>query len=1394
MLNSCRILLSTLFFFPLYCLLVTSGLPAYGEDVWFNDVFDTGVYNMSIIQDRQGFLWLTTSNGLVRYDGYEKKIIKKGPDGLTSNLVPCVYEDSEGLLWIVTLSGLDLYDRRNGSFRHFQHDPANSTSIGSNNFNWAPKLVAEDKNGLIWIGTKEGLYSFNKQTEKFTAYHLGPKNDPHGLNADNVWTVVADRGGSIWVGTSAGLDVYDPGDNQFSHFLHDPEDDGGPQAPGKGIVYAVAQGRDGDVWVGTSEGGLSRYSRSNKTFTHYRHDPNDPDSLACDEIFSITEDSRGNLWLGRSFSRAFGLEKYNMDSGKFTLYKHDSDVPGSLYSNIILTCFEDRSGILWVPENTGKVQKMDPYCNRFKLHTVKKNDSSTTGLRALTSVYEDSRGDIWTGGQQGLSRFDRKSQTWTYFAPDPDNPQALWNQYAFSMIEDSDGNFWVATDDGILNLFDRDRGIVLKRYQNPIIPKTARMIVEDRFDPDIFWFGIENYGLFKFNKKSGEFTRYESRSDASEGLLDGFIVSLRQDDDGRMWIQSHSGLYHFNPRTEKFIRYSHNDNDPASISSNVINDLYIDIQGVFWVSTDSGLNRFDPQNGRFLRYGKKHGFPTMSTRTILEDRSGLLWIGSDAGLIVFDPAEEKVTRVYTKEDGLQCNSFSLYATSALQTRGGRMWFAGPNGVNSFYPEKIRTNPFKPSVYLNTLTQGGEEIISNPSASKGTDVDLDWRHNFFEFTYAALNYSQPGNNLYKYILEGWDKDWFYAGKQRSGRYSGLSGGDYTLKILAANNDGLWSDSPFFIRIHVATPFWQTWWFYLLCISSMLFILFLLFFIRTRNLQQFNRKLEAAYKLVKLAEEKYRSIFENATEGIFQSTPEGKLLTVNTEMARILGYESSEELIGAIDNISQQVYVDAADREKLIRALKENSVISNFETRFRRKDNLIIWVNISVRKNDSEKEGRVSFDGIVKDITRRREIEIELENHRQNLENMVAERTKKINEANILLQHEIDERHRVEEELLKSKKLESIGVLAGGIAHDFNNLLAVIVGRISMAQLHLIPGSKAAEELEKAELATERAAELSNKFITFSSGGKPVKELDDIGEVVRNTVELSLSGSKVKAKFLLSPDLWPVSIDRNQMSQAFNNIIENAKNAMDKGGVLQVMGENFVFDQEQNGSKLPLSTGDYVMICFQDEGGGIPKEYLSRIFDPYFTMDAMGKEKGKGLGLSITYSIINKHNGYIFVDSREGKGASVYVYLPALPEQSLSDPPFRLDDSGKGKKILVMDDEEMIRATSQNILEIMGHEVFVAPEGESAFTLYEQAYNEGRPFDLLIIDLTIPGGLGGKELITKLIQFDPNVRAIVSSGYAEDPVMSNYQDYGFVQALPKPYTLERMQAVLDEVFVR
>ncbi len=1357
------------------------------RQIWFDQVFNTGSYNMGGIQDRDGFLWFTTTGGLIRYDGYSQKIFTEGPHGLTSNFVPCVYEDSRGFMWIVTLSGLDLYDRNSGSIKHFQPQPDKPGSIGSNIFNWAPKLVTEDPEGGIWIASRDGVYRYNPKTAAFKAFKANASKTD-ALDNNDVWTIMADREGKIWIGTASGVNVYNPKTKNFVHYHHHPQQ---KNSLGYGIVYSIFQDKEGEIWIGTSKGGLSRFLPKTKTFLSYTHNPKDPTSLASNEVFSITEDNQGNLWLGRSFSNSVGLERFNKKTRKFTLYKHNPNTPGSLSGNIILTCFQDKSGSLWIPDNTGPVNKFDPFSHRFNLYTSEPKSPETRGLSGLTSVYEDSRGDIWLGGQKGLTRQDHRTGKWYPVSVDPNNPKALWNTYAFSVIEDKEGGFWIATDDGYLNLYDRDRQVVIKRYLNPFVHNTARQIIEDRSNPDIFWFGVEGYGLFSFNKKTGKFTRPKSDAKNPGVIGNDYIYALTQDKNNILWVQTQRGLYRFDPKNSHFHHFRHDPNDPQSISSNVVNDIFIDSKGTYWVSTDQGLNRFDPKLGTFTSFGKKNGFSTLIIRAIEEDNSGNLWLGSNNGLFAFDPVREKVIGHFTTADGLQSDSFSLFGGSAIKTQDGKLWFVGLNGANNFYPKQIHRNGNPPPTYILNISQGGERLTPRLEAHGNKEIFLNWRHNYFEFEYVGLNYSQPTKNQYKYTLEGWDKDWYLAGNKRFGRYSGLSGGTYVLKVLAANNDGVWGKIPAKLIVHVETPYWETWWFYILVGSSLACFFSVFYIFRIRRLKRFNQELEGAYHDVGIAEKKYRSIFENAVEGIFQLTPQGQLMDANPAAAIIMGFDNPAQMQQEIRQIRDWIRISRRNWLKFIAQLRKNGAVFNYEVQARRKTGEFVWLAINIRTIKDE-QGNIQYaDGIMEDITIRKKAADQLRLNHEHLEQLVHERTKKYQEINANLQREINERERVEEELLRARKLESIGVLAGGIAHDFNNLMTVIMGNINLLQLRSELNDSA--ELQTAVQALRRAKDLTQKFITFSSGGDPIMKIQDIEKVTRSAVELTLSGSNIQPVFSIDQTPWNVDIDHSHVSQAMYNIIENSKQAMEQGGTLEVKISNLRKNGDPDMTDLPIKVGDYVAVDFKDQGSGILPEHLPKIFDPYFTTAAKGAQKGKGLGLTIAYSIIKKHGGYLFVDSVKGEGTLARLLLPAARETGSENMEPASDPSRTDKKrVLLMDDEKMLRDMAQMMLGAIGYEVAVAADGDAAVSLYKKALEAGAPFHVAILDLTIPGGIGGKEVVKILQKLDPDLKAVVSSGYADDPVVSNYREYGFFDSLSKPYDLQELQSMLARVF--
>ncbi len=428
------------------------------------------------------------------------------------------------------------------------------------------------------------------------------------------------------------------------------------------------------------------------------------------------------------------------------------------------------------------------------------------------------------------------------------------------------------------------------------------------------------------------------------------------------------------------------------------------------------------------------------------------------------------------------------------------------------------------------------------------------------------------------------------------------------------------------------------------------------------------------------------------------------------------------------------------------------VSPLEHRIIHKDGSTRWVrNTPVPRHD--KTGRlIAYDGLISDIT---------------------------------------ERKRLEEDLLKAKKLESVGILAGGIAHDFNNLLSIILGNISFARMHLHADNRATAFLTDAERACGHAKELSYRLLTFSKGGEPVKRVTSIAGLIRESAALVLSGSNIACDLCIPEGLCPVEVDCGQMQQVLNNLLLNAKEAMPGGGHIRISAENIALTEHD---RPPLPAGRYLMMIVRDEGKGIPEEHLEKIFDPYFTTKGPGSRRGMGLGLSICHSIISKHAGLITVRSGEGRGTEFAVYLPAASSVPDPDAPEGEDKSpyirGRGR-VLLMDDEEGLRDIATEILAFLGYDATTVKDGQEAVETYRAAMAGGDGFAAAILDLTVQGGRGGADVVREIREMDPHARCVVSSGYADDPLMADYAQHGFVGAISKPYTVGELGMLLQRV---
>ncbi|MBN2036794.1 MAG: response regulator [Chitinispirillaceae bacterium] len=410
-------------------------------------------------------------------------------------------------------------------------------------------------------------------------------------------------------------------------------------------------------------------------------------------------------------------------------------------------------------------------------------------------------------------------------------------------------------------------------------------------------------------------------------------------------------------------------------------------------------------------------------------------------------------------------------------------------------------------------------------------------------------------------------------------------------------------------------------------------------------------------------------------------------------------------------------------------------------------------------------------------------------RDNRERMVSLKGMPVSEkgqnlGTVLVLRDISKSYFLEEEVLKIRKLESVGVLAGGIAHDFNNLLTGITTNLFMARMSAVGNNEACSLISEAEKAAFKATTLTKQLLSFARGGPSIKELASIKQLIQDTVGFCLSGSNVDYRLDLPDDLSMVEIDKGQIDQVLNNLIMNAAQAMPQGGTVTISARNIEMNEKKSSQALPFKSGKYVRVAIKDEGVGIPHEHLERIFDPYFTT----RDEGSGLGLSTAYSVIKRHGGHIYVESSRGNGSTFIFFLPVPEERDTKE---KKTDTFMFKgigKVLIMDDDMIVRTVVETLLKKAGYSPVCASNGEQALSIYNEALSAGDPFMVTIMDLTIPGGMGGKETVKRLREIDNNARVIVFSGYSNDPIFSNYREFGFDGVLSKPFSIEEFMKTI------
>jgi two-component system, cell cycle sensor histidine kinase and response regulator CckA len=486
--------------------------------------------------------------------------------------------------------------------------------------------------------------------------------------------------------------------------------------------------------------------------------------------------------------------------------------------------------------------------------------------------------------------------------------------------------------------------------------------------------------------------------------------------------------------------------------------------------------------------------------------------------------------------------------------------------------------------------------------------------------------------------------------------------------------------------------------------------------------------------------FEVILESMTEGVMEITGDAKIVYANPTAAALIGLPEEELLASAFPHL-----FDGSDRDKIMSLL--NARESALQCIVEDSPLMIKGKQVSLKLLPVKRGGT----------------------------------------GTIVILEDVTERINMQAELLQAQKIKAIGTLAGGIAHDFNNALTGIVGNIALARLSAEQGQSISKNLDEAERACWKARDLTRQLLPFSKGGRPLKKPAFLPSVLKDICHEALRGYDVECECCLPEDLWRVEIDLNQVRDAVTNLLLNAVQMMPEGGTIRVLGENAPAESER---PLQISQDKYVRVSIQDQGGGIPEEHLGRIFEPYFTT----REARRGLGLASTHAIISQHGGCITVESELGVGTTFHIFLPAMENDASAAENLCKGPAARKGKVLVMDDQDMVREVAEGMLSHLGYLVAVAKDGSEAIDIYQKAQQTAEPFDAVITDLTVPGGMGGKETIRELLKIDPKVRAIVCSGYSNDPIMADYREHGFSGVIEKPYRMGELQSELNKIIDR
>lgn len=1168
---------------------ILSNVPDPGEQPVFEHSVKVGAeLSGAWLQDRDGFLWVGTfGGGLFRYDGTGLKRYSETSGDLIGSNVTALHQDTEGVIWIGTLSGISTYDKRTGEFSTIElfAEDSNKGVAGVWTFH-------DNGEGTLWIGTNgRGLIGYERSTGHVNRY-VHDVDDATSIPNDNIYRIRPSREGKLLLATfGGGVARFDPKSKQVD--LQLGVDDG----LGSSQVWSVYEDSTDRLWIGTQDG-LDCFDCATNELIAYEFVHDDETSLGGPIVTDVREDRFGTFWV-TSFNGDASLSRLDERMNQFTRYGTRDSPPGELSQRGARTMFEDDSGIFWIVSLDGLV----------------KFDKSSVGFSmvsfgsGLLPMYEDRAGTMWLGTISGLQRFDQKRRKSI-----PVSDETLGRELVTAFFEDSENRFWMGIYGGDLVEFDPENERVLDRHvpnqSDPQgIPESncIRRILEADGQRGKLWLLTQGGGLVLYDPVSKTAQRFSNDLDDPNSICSDTASygAILKDRDGSIWVGTDNGLDYWAAAERRFRHFWDGQPLPGKLQSGVIQALHRDENGTLWVGTSKGLHRLiDFDAGRFENFGVEQGLSDNNILGILESRDRL-WLSTPNGITAFDPSGQVPPQVFRREDG-RPEEDSYLLTSFFKTRDNEFWFGGPTGVTHFNPDRLARSEFIPPVKLTSLTQAGIPIKLDADPAHVREIRLHWPADHFEFQAAALSYSMPSLNRFRYRLEGLHSHWIESGIG-SGRYSSLPGGSYLLRIQACNSAGVWNEGGTVLGVHVTPAFWKTQWFQTLTLlMGTLFLAGTARYVETLRGEISQRKI--AEKRLEVSQARYRSIVEDQEDMIVRFDPEGIITFANQAYCRANGVTQGD-VIGR--HYSWRIHHEERDEiAQVLQAANEKAPQHFSESRAYRPDGSIAWeswVGRALYGSSGEIHG---YQAVGRDITLLRQAELALEDKEAQLNHL--------------------------------SRISAIGEMAAGLSHEIRQPLAAISSLASAALLTMekqthdetaAAGSPLKSWMEDITDQTLRISSIITDVQSFARRDTKRQEvsirkiLDGSESILRHTTRHALGSLKIKCPADL-PQLYVAPV---QIEQVLVNLVTNACDAMEN------------VDEPREVTIDVRQVDDSIKVVVDDTGPGISDDLAAAMFESFFT----SKSKGLGLGLAISRSIIESHEGTIFAVPKQPGGRIVFM---------------------------------------------------------------------------------------------------------------------------------------------------